>query len=412
MKRFAVVFIILGVLARGAWSQEEGAPGGIHFSGGVETGVRIVKDDNNDAPLIFLYSDTSSDYFDISGEEPYLGNPTGVRTYLDIDYDGGNWGFTSEIQGDNVSNSNNSKYPAGFSLPFAYLWAEFFDGRVLVSAGQFQTILDNAPTITALRLGLHPMEALSLFVDIPFANTTGGTIDGYELPHVFKEAIIGFEYADSSFGNIALYAKFYDSETGMFFDYPSVPGPPVTLDPAAESVYADLKFSLDCFAVPRLMISLTADVKSLGLDYGTEGVFGETFAYFISEGFSAGLLFQQNVYFNERAYYTFEQSYINGLPSNAGRSYILNIHQDPSTLYVFGVFGTYQVLPRLSAGLQLTDAYWKDNLKYNIGIKPNVSFYVAESALIRAYYKLDLARTWADQSGISHGFQLDFTWAF
>jgi hypothetical protein len=404
VKRFAVFLLILAAAAQGVWSQEEG----LQFSGGVETGVRLVKDDNHDVPLIFLYSDTSSDYFDISGEEPYLGNPTGIRTYLDIDYDGGNWGFTSEIQGDNVSKSGNNEYPVGFSLPFAYLWAEFFGGSFLVSAGQFQTILDNAPTITALRFGVHPLEGLSLFLDLPFANTTGGTIEGYELPHIIKEAIVGVEYAYPLFGDLAFYAKFYDAETGMFFD--AFTGEP--LDPSKGSIYTDLNFSINCFAVPRLMISLTGDIKSLGLDYGTDGSFGETFAFMASRTITAGLLFQQNVYFNERGYYTFEQSYISGLPTSAGQVYVLNIHQDPSTLYVFGAFGTWQVLPRLSLGLQVTDVYWKDNLKYNIGIKPNLSFYVAETALIKAYYKFDLGRTWSDESSTSHGIQLDFSWSF
>jgi hypothetical protein len=394
------VWVFLGILAvtAGLLRAEESLPGNFHISGGLETGVRITADDDHSVPLIFLYSDTTSDYFTL--DEPSLGNPTGVRAYLDADYDAGNWGLTFEIQGDNAAYSGHPKYPYGFSLPFAYLWAEFFSGRFLVAAGEFKTSLDNAPTITAIRFGVNPLDHLSLFVDFPFANITdpGNGIEAYELPHMFKETLVGVEYKNDAFGSLSVYTKLYDARAFTYFD-PYVDEVALETDKA---LFVDFRFDLYCTAIPRSEFSVSGQLKYLGLEYGSEGNFMENFMYDIFPSLRAGVILQQLVFFNDEGY---------AMAHEGGKTFV-NTHETLPPLLVFGLTAAYKPLPRLSVGLDLTDIYWKDTIKFIIGIKPKLSFRVGSGAILNAYYKLETGRDWEDESGTKHAVQLDFIWSF
>jgi hypothetical protein len=402
MKKALIVLLILAI-AGGAFAQE------LTWNGAVKTGLKIVADDAHNG------EDITAEFYSDDAEVP-------LRLDLNGAYTNNNYGIVFRLRAD----------PAGFATPAggvagglwevahqAYGWITFVDEIIKVSAGKIDDgtwktggLENYGVNGTGIRIEIAPITGLNLGImlraptdvtNTTFKNFLSETAFGakYESDLFWVAGALlldstadgleglgddlGVKGAGNPLGNLP--AGAVDSDHGLVFQAGAgvkpIPGLEVSIEGKAynASKFADYGyFVLD----EKVGYKLLSDKLEVGL---------KSYQYFFGKDWSKGINFSGPGY--------------NADPDASLKPYI------ELTPYV-----SYDVLDTLNVGVSATIGFLKDTIDYYFGLKPSLTYKVAEKAKIVAFYNFEALNFYEDmeiadrKSNKSNTIQIDMIWEF
>jgi hypothetical protein len=384
MKKVLIVLLILAV-AGGLFAQE------VSFSGIVETGLQIKKDDGK-AGKAGLWNDNDG---------------VGSRARIQGTYDADTYGAKVGIGTDFDPSATVSVYNA-------YAWYNFLNNVINAKAG----LIDDGVWTTGgpedwglatgagVRVEVTPIEGLNvgLFLtnsgDIsPFVGSGGGDIAGdflketafgasytsdlFDVSLTFKlDSEADDETVDNDGDNVADWVVHEDRKPGNAAK-PNYAGltSPIDTDIAHEAI---LGFAFK--GLPALTAKAEVRASALGAfsDVGTIWA-NEDVAYRVLEPLNVGAVITEYYYVNTDAAKLFLQV----------KPYV-----------------EYQVNEPISVGLEVPVYFQDKYTKLGLGGKPWVKYAFSDDAYIKAFYNLDYRKPDGADAVTNHTVQLDFVVSF
>jgi hypothetical protein len=410
MKKALVGFLILAVGA-GVFGQDEAK--GLKFGGALKTGFQFQADDTGDTdPSMRMYNDDA-------GEE--------TRFDLDGSYTQDNYGVVFRLRTDTAISGYVGVEMGDFNPPLplamvpievnqAYVWADFLNNMINMKVGKiddstWKTSGDEGfhySTGSGLRLEVKPMDGLNLgvFINGPSDNyKSNKEIDGGVVTERYLlETAFGVKYETETF-NVAAGLKLdgkgdglttYESDYG--FETTDVGRPdskPQEYDFDVENSEKGMGAYVGFGVTPMKGFNANVEARFNNLggyaDYGWIWI-NETVSYAVTEPIEVGLVMHQRL-FGEDAFGT---------------------ATDANPYLTFKPYVSYALDEKWTVGLDVPLGFWTDVIKYDIGVKPKLSYKVGENASINGFYLFDIMEFdhEGSESTTTHTVQIDFIWTF
>jgi hypothetical protein len=380
--------LILAV-AGGLFAQE------VSFSGIVETGVRIEKEEDK-AGKVGIWNDNDS-----------VGSRFRIQGTYDADTYGAKVGVGTDLASRSITvGGTDYQTSDAFTIYVynAYGWYNFLDGIINVKAG----LIDDGVWTTGgpedwglatglgARLEVSPIEGLNFGLFVTNSSGTTQNIGG----DFIKETAIGASYTSDLF-DVALAFKLDgegdnealdsdgDGKVDWIVDGDRKPGN--AADPAYSSAAdADIAqeaiFGFAYKGLPALTAKAEVRASALGKfsDYGTVWA-NEDVGYRVLEPLNVGVVFTQYFYAD----------------SDAGKLFLQ-----------FKPYAEYQVNEPISVGLEVPVYFQDKYTELGLGGKPWVKYAFSDDAYIKAFYNLDYRKPDSGDAKTNHTVQLDFVVSF
>jgi hypothetical protein len=341
MKKGLVVLLILAMTGA-AFAQE------VKISGEVQTGLLFEQQGDSDLTVRPYNTDAEKT----------------LRADLTVKVTNDNYGSQFRIRNDD----------GAFALHHAFVWGEFLNDIIKVSAGKIRTGNpwgtdgDEGFTleVDGVRFELKPIEGLNIGFGLDAAAygalaAGGGVLTAEDF---FKETLLGVKYTSDLF-NAGLAYKL-DSEADG------------TSDEEAEFI-----FGLNIKAVSGLTAILEGKLSALGSDAIVYNIH-EDFGYQLSDPLEAHLKLKETGNFDDE---------------KAGEIWI-----EPGLSY-----GINAVTLKADLGFGIFAA---DDSAIEIDIKPGIAYAFSDTANINGWYKAAINPGGVKDSDLKNEIQIDFIWAF
>jgi hypothetical protein len=396
MKKALVGFLILAVGA-GAFGQSEEK--GLKFGGALKTGFQFQADDTDaHDPSMRMYNDDA-------GKE--------TRFDLDGSYTQDNYGVVFRFRTDTLISS-----PTTIEVNQAYAWADFLNDMINMKVGKiddsvWKTSGDEGfhySTGSGLRLEVKPMAGLNLGVFIN--GPSDGFFTGKEIwldlekgesstvtERYLLETAFGVKYETEAF-NVAAGLKLdgkgdgltqYDDVVKTKDTEGNTPPDYRTIKDSEKGMGAYVGFGVT--PMKGFNANVEAQFNNLGGydDYGWIWI-NETVSYAVTEPLEVGLVMHQRLF---------------------GSKALETGPKDPSPYLTFKPYVSYALNDKWTVGLDVPLGFWTDIIKYDIGVKPKLSYKVGDNASINGFYLFDIVEPDNDSVSVTtHTVQVDFIWTF